>query len=523
VSAIALALFLQVAAPEPGDLLSGRSYEELVALGIARGRAGDLEGAGDAFNEAVILDPKRREARVERGGLRFLQKRYAEAARDLGQALAFQEDAYVRELLASTLLLAGRTEEALSTWNPLGRPQLHGVQIQGLQHTQDRVARREVTVQTGGLLEIDHFLETRLRLQETGVFDRVRLRTVPTQTPGEVTLEIDLVERHGFGPMPAFVGRAAGDLVRQKARLRYDNLLGAGLSVSGEYKWERTQPLMLLALDAVRPLGLPANLHLEAQRGRPQYDFDGPQGEAPFTLRTRGGAAALRRVISPRTVGEIGVSFRERTFSVGRPDAQPGALVGMSGGIERRFRDTQRHRLDGALHLFHTASFLGSDVDFGEVRLRAASFLFLRPPEPAPLLKSVLAAQLTGAWADDGMPLDSMFAPGAASEMPLPLRAHRHKREGILGRGPLGRSLALLNVEMRQRVHNRRDFQMGLVLFYDGARVGRTVAGRAATTLHDVGAGIRLSVRRAVIVRVDFAYSLSDGKNALTAGIGQVF
>jgi hypothetical protein len=509
---------LLASAPE-----TARNYDALVALGLARGRLGDLVGAGDAFNQAVVLEPRRREARVERGGLRFLQKQYGEAAQDLQRALGGKEDAYVRDLLGSTLLLAGRTEEALTAWNPLGRPLLKDVEVKGLRHTEDRLVRRELQVVTGGLLEKDQFLETRLRLEETGVFDRVRLRTVPATDKGDVVLEIDLAERHGVGPLPDLVARTLADLVRQRVKPRYDNLLGAGVTVSGEYKWQRTQPTVVAALDMVRPLGLPANLHLEARRARPQYDLDGPLGESPFTLRTRGGSASLRRVLAPRTVGQVGMTFRKRTFSVDREDAPPGTWVGFGGGLEQRFLDTQRVRLDGSTQVFRTADALGSDIAFSELRLRAASSWFLRPREPAPIQKSVLAAQVNGAWGSRGMPLDAMFSPGAASEMPLPLRAHRQKLGGILGRAPLGRSLALVNVEMRQRVLHRKDLQAGLVLFYDGGRVGRTAATGRPIALHDVGAGVRLALKRAVLLRVDFGYGLADGKNALTAGVGQVF
>jgi hypothetical protein len=41
--------------------------------------------------------------------------------------------------------------------------------------------------------------------------------------------------------------------------------------------------------------------------------------------------------------------------------------------------------------------------------------------------------------------------------------------------------------------------------------------------MHDVGLGLRLAAK-ALLVRLDYGHSLSgDGKNAWTAGIGQVF
>ena len=115
-----------------------------------------------------------------------------------------------------------------------------------------------------------------------------------------------------------------------------------------------------------------------------------------------------------------------------------------------------------------------------------------------------------------------MFAPGAASEMELPLRAHRQKNGGVLGGAPIARSLALANFEWRQRLLRRKAFQVGYVLFYDGGVMGRTAQG-GDETLHDVGIGLRLGLRGKLLLRGDWGYGLTDGKNALTAGIGQVF
>jgi len=52
--------------------------------------------------------------------------------------------------------------------------------------------------------------------------------------------------------------------------------------------------------------------------------------------------------------------------------------------------------------------------------------------------------------------------------------------------------------------------------------MGRTAQGGDAI-LHDVGIGLRLGLRGKLLLRGDWAHGLSDGKNALTAGLGQVF
>ena len=199
------------------------TYDGLVALGIAQGREGRTDAAGETLGRAIALDPGRPEALVERGGLRFLQRRYDDAIDDLQAALRIRDDAYARDLLASTLLLTGRNDPAIEEWNRLGKPALGKVRIAGLRHAREPAVRRELTVDEGRRLDVDDYRRTRLRLDETGFFDALEMRPVVT-APGAVDLEIDVLERHGFGGLPELVGRGVADLTREKVRLRYANL-----------------------------------------------------------------------------------------------------------------------------------------------------------------------------------------------------------------------------------------------------------------------------------------------------------
>lgn len=226
--------------------------------------------------------------------------------------------------------------------------------------------------------------------------------------------------------------------------------------------------------------------------------------------------------MGPATVVEAGWSVRERTFSIVRPDAPEGTLSGYQLAVDHRLVDRRRYRLAVRARFFQALSAVGSDVSYpaGEARLRYYGFIAL--PDSKPIVRSVLAAQLTLGRGGSRMPLDDMFAPGAASEMDYPLRAHRQKNQGILGQAPIGRRLDLLNVELRQRLVDARLFQLGAVAFYDGARLRATAQGDEPV-IHDVGLGLRLATR-GIIVRVDYGRNVSrDGKNAWTAGLGQVF
>src|SRR5687767_13812772 len=213
--AIVLAVLIQANAPP--------TYDGLVALGIAQGREGRTDAAGETLGRAIALDPSRSEALVERGGLRFLQRRYDDAIDDLQAALRIRDDAYARDLLASTLLLTGRNDPAIEEWNRLGKPALGKVEVVGLRHASEATVRRELTVEEGARLDVLDYRRTRLRLEETGLFHAIEMRPVVT-APGTVDLEVDVLERHGFGAVPELVGRGVANLTRKKVRLQYANL-----------------------------------------------------------------------------------------------------------------------------------------------------------------------------------------------------------------------------------------------------------------------------------------------------------
>jgi hypothetical protein len=513
IAALLAGLLLQ----EPAADAAG--YEALVARGVSLGREGKLEEARAAFERALELDPGRPEAFVERGGLAFLEKRYLDAARDLERALALEEDAYARDLLASCLFLAGRTDEALASWNRLGQPVLRRVEVRGLRKTLDRVARRELSAAEGEVLELDALRSSRLRLAEAGPFERASLRVVPVGD-GKADLEVDLLERHGFFSSPVdFVLGGAVNALNQRVALRYWNLGGTGVSLGGQYRWSEKRPETTLALDAPRPFGLPGYLHLSGSRGRQAYAVDGVES----TLRARGAELAARAVLGPRTIGELSFRVRDRSSSPVDPASPDGLVLGPAVAVRHRLRDRHRQRLDARASLFLSATGLGADVGFTQVDASLTYRLHLAAPDGRTLDRSVLALRLTAGRGSDRTPLDAMYAVGGSAEMDLPVRAHRQYRGGVLGREAIGRDVALANVEWRRRLLSRSTVQVSGVTFVDLAWVGRrsqaTVEGRYA----DVGFGIRVGLPGAGVLRVDFGHGLRDGRDTVFLGLGQLF
>ncbi len=500
------------ALPEDG------SYEALVRRAIALARAGERPAAAGLLDRAVAVGPERPEAWVERGGLRFLDERYDAASADLRRALAIRDDEYARDLLASSLQLAGRELDALAAWNALGKPTLGRVEISGLQVTQDAVARREIGLAEGALVTPAALRAARRRLGETGVFEKITLRSKP-RGDGNADLEVALAERHGLahGPVDFLVTAGVG-LAWQRVRLRYANLAGTGLSFGGAWRWQENRPELSLQMSWPRPLGLPVYLDVSASRGEQAYELGGP-----FAIRQRGFDLGVRHVLSAGSVLSAGIRLRDRAVSTGRPDAAAGRIVGLQAGLEARLVETRRNRLDAGLHLLGADGAFASELTYlqGEAELRYEGIV--SKPEGRSVERSVVAARLRGGWGSDGLPVDEMYALGMSFESQMPLRAHALTRHGVIGGNPVGRSFALLNAEWRQRLLHRSMFDVGVVAFADAAGVWRPAQGSGRGILVDAGVGLRISLLGGATLRVDHAWGLSDGRRSLFVGLNQAF
>ncbi len=494
------------------------TYDGLLKLGLAEGRRQRYAEARAAFDRAVALDPSRAEAWLERGGLSFLEKQYPAAVADLQQALARVPDDYTRDLLASALHLAGRSDEALAQWNRLERPLVGQVELTGLQFTRETLVRDELAFQPGRLLRLSELRETRLRLNELGIFDRVTVRPVP-RSGGSADVQVAAVERHGLFSSPLDAGLSLGvGAVQRHVQLRYANLGGRGVNLAGRYRFAPNQPELSLEGDWPRPFGWPVVLRIKGVRGEQPYEAEGA-----FSARTRGARLAVRHVLGARSVLEAAYAVERRSFDVPRPDAQGGVVAGLEAALDSRLVDGFRHRLDLRLAAARADGWLGSDFPFSRAEARLIYKAYLSPPQGATLEPSVLALQLKHGWLGSEAPVDQWWGVGASPEMEWPVRARRLYRDGALGvTTPLTREASLANLEWRRRLYRGTAIQIGLATFLDGARLGPT-AGEGRQTYLDGGVGLRLGFRAGPMLRLDYAHGLLDGSDNLSLGLGYIF
>lgn len=495
------------------------TYEAWLTLGLTRGRLEQLGPARVALDRAIALDPRRPEAWIERGGLSFLERRYAAAVPDLEAGLRRgPADGYARDLLATSLHLAGRSDEALAHWNALGQPQLRTLELVGLRHTRDRLVRRELQLREGELLRLADLRASRLRLAELGVFERATLRPVP-RGRGIADLQAAFVERHGFFSSPFEFALGLGVQAAQgRVRLRYANAAGLGLNLGGEYRFQENRPELALFGELPRPFGLPATMRLRGFRGRQGYEAAGE-----FQRRSRGLELALRHVQGSRTVLELGFDAQDRHFDRSRVDLLGGWLVGPRGAVEIRLVDRHRQRLDARAELGAPLRAFGSTTDALRAEVHATYKLHLSLPEGAVVERSQLALRVKAGWATDGLPLDERFVVGASPEMDWPVRARRMYSHGRLGTStPLARRVALSNLEWRRRLFKGTALQAGAVVFHDAAWLGDRT-GTTGGEFQDAGLGLRFGFRGGTVLRFDWGHGLLDGRDAFSFGLGYFF
>jgi hypothetical protein len=511
--AFLLGLILALALEEPVP----PSYDALLARGLLQAKEGRIDEAGSTFEAAIALNPHRPEAWVERGGLAFMRRSYGDAARDLRRALSLREDAYARDLLAASLFLGGRPDDALAEWNRIDRPALRSLSLIGVERTRAEAVRRELVPVEGSTLRLDDLRKSRLHLMELGAFRRITLRPVPLGD-GKADLEVALDERPPLGGGKLeFVTALGVNVLYDRVRLRYYNIAGTGATIGGQYRWEAHRPQLVAGFGVPRVLGTPLHLSMEVFKGRQDY-------ELPDLLESHagGGGFRLSAVVGPRTVLETGARLSNRTFSEPQPHAPPGRLVTLQIGMEHRLVDAWRQRLDTTLRLFAASGAWGSEVDYARGEMRLKYLFFASSPKGVSIESSVLAAQVVAGWGSGGTPLDEMYAPGASPDMALPLRAHPQARDGALGSVPIGRSLFLGNAEWRRRLFDVSLLQVGFVAFTDAARVvGQPDAPPA--TLVDAGLGLRVAVKGGTVLRVDYGRGLNDDSRAVYIGFNQVF
>jgi hypothetical protein len=129
-------------------------------------------------------------------------------------------------------------------------------------------------------------------------------------------------------------------------------------------------------------------------------------------------------------------------------------------------------------------------------------------------------AGVEGAGAE--APLSLWPGAGTGQARDALLRAHPLLHDGAIRDGVFGRRLAYAGIEWRRWIS--RGFgpvRLSPAVFVDAARAGAVPAFADRRAHVDVGAGLRIAVPSAGVLRADVARGLRDGQMAVSFGWGR--
>ncbi|MGE4068840.1 MAG: papain-like cysteine protease family protein [Vicinamibacterales bacterium] len=469
-----------------------------VDRGVALARAHALEAAAALLEDATAACPGDAAGWRELGAVRFLEKRWADAARLASRATRLSPlDEYSWRLLATSRYLDGDTGGALDAWNHLGEPTIDVVRIEGLRRTRHPVVDRALdlapraTLTSGDLDRARHRLDALPATASSRVAYRLG-------EDGRAEVDVAVHERAAAPSSPwslaALGGRA---LIARELRVDLASPTGSGELWSGAWRYWRERPRVAFGIALPSPGRLPGVTRIEAAWERQSYAGAGVR--APVRLSHRHAAARLSDWRTGVLRWEAGAVL----------DGWDGpSHAGLDGGLELRLgRD---HVALGARAAAWAPA--GDRAGFATAAVRAA---WRSTGRRAAAGWSAVAGL---ASASAPAPLDLWPGAGVGHARSAFLRAHPLLDGGVLAGPVFGRRLAHASLEYARPIH-RGAIGVALAVFGDAARAWARRDGTRSAWQVDTGAGLRITAPGiAGVIRLDLARGLADGQVAVSAG-----
>lgn len=466
---------------------------------VAQANGGDLSGAGRGLEAAATVCPQSAGVWRELAGVRFLQQRWTDAAALARRATALDtadDDGW--DLLATSLFLDGRRDEALEAWNHLDRPQVDVVRVSGAKRTRQPVIAGLVGLEPRSTVTPTALARAARRLDALPSALTTSLRYQPIEG-GLATIEAAVVERpvvpRGLVPVAALAAQAA---IQREARLSIASPAGQGERWSAAWRWWEQRPRVAFALALPMVAGWPGITTIDGLWERATYAT--PRGRASTTQLERHRAGLqVSDWASGRLRWSAGVALdRWDTQRYGNAEA----------GVDLRLA-ADRIAVAGTIGGWAAS---GPGSGFGRLSLEVAA----RSRASVDTAAWHVLAGATGV--SPAAPFD--LWPGAGlglARAPL-LRAHPLLDDGVVTGQVFGQRLLHGTVEYRRPLRSTAAGQIAMAAFSDTARAWRTVAGEAAWH-SDAGIGLRVSLPAdAGTLRLDLARGLRDGRHVLSAG-----
>ncbi len=493
-------------APVPAPSIVTRRMSEcdpLVDHAIDVARGADPELAVPELVAAGEMCPSDARALDALAGVRFRQKRWAEAAAFARQATERDPtDPEAWRLLGASLYLADDPRPALAAWNRIDEPRIDRVEIEGLART-----RADIATAVIGLRPRDPLTAEALSLAER------RLEQLPTAGGGKLTYRpraggrADVVASVGesglIEPRVVLALRLGAEFVgKREARLRINSPTGRGEALELGGRFESHRPSAWASLETPRLAGLPGVMSLSGLWDRQTYGLVGNVGDATTLETRRRGAMDWSHWITSSLCLEVGLGAE-------RFDAQ-GSYVSMRGAADRRlFADRVALVAGGGSWMG-----FGGARGFSELGGTAAFRNGTRHGRWA------LAARFDGRRATGAAPMAIWPSAGTGASRAFLLRGSPLVSDGIVVGEAFGRGLLHATAEAQMQVAERMLVRLGIAAFADWAKPWDTPPSSGpGRSVFAIGAGLRIHGPGSTAFRFDVAKRPGSPGLLVSAGV----
>lgn len=465
-----------------------------VLAAVRSAQTGDHASARSTLESAAQACPSAAGVWRELAGEDAIASNWTSAAAHARHALSLDpHDEQAWRILATSAYLERHDREALAAWNRVGEPRLDLINVTGLRRTRYSIAADTIAIDKGMPITAAALDLAERRLRDVPSIAAARVLYKPIEG-GRAQIEASLVERDAApASYPAWVAMGLDATIDREATASFASLTGGGELASATWRWWEHRSMVGGSFSAPAPRALGGTWRLEAARETQTFG-----SAALVETRVHAGLFADKWIVSALKVGG-GFSLEQW---------QRGPQMGAASAQVELHTAADRLVARGGASLFagNSAPFQTIDVH-ANWRSRAAS--------------------IGRVWlADAGLSLVSRDAPaslwpgaGTGRARPVLLRAHPLLSDGIVTGAVFGRRLTFGNGEVQQWLRpSKWPIRIAPAAFLDMARASRGFSWNDSRLQLDVGAGIRVAIPSAGILRIDIAHGVRDPRTALSAG-----
>ena len=403
----------------------------------------------------------------DQASVEFRLENWARAADLAAQAVRLDpQNSFNRRLLATSLFLDGRLQDALDAWNRVGEPRLDLVRVEGLARSSTRIALEYLAERPGPLLTPERFrrVERRVEALPATQFSRVSYRPLKG---GAAQIDVNVVERPAVSSLRSvLLSTMATGVTEQAIGVELSALAGSGelVELSGKARTGRSRGRIAIA--SPHFLSLPGVVTLEVLWDDQSYRLGDVRSREQRQRASFSLAHWLRA--DTRLTGTLAV---EQWNARGR-------YLSMAGGVDQRLlRDHMA--VTGDLAVWSG----GQTAPFHAGSVRVAARTRLRPDRPR------LSVLLSYDVASSRAPLSLWSGAGTGTGRSGLLRARPLLDAGVLSGVAFGRELWNGTAEGETPIGSLGPARLSAVAFVDAVNV---VGPGRALSLVDVGAGVRV-------------------------------